>query len=84
MTLILIFDLDMVNMYHHTKNEVSMSTGSKVVARIDRQIHTHKQIDTHTETHRQDENITSTAYAGGNESIGPNSNVTKFDEIGIV
>ena len=40
-------------MYHHTKNEVSRSTGAKVIARTDR----------HTE--RYDENITSTAYAGG-------------------
>ena len=33
-----------------------MSTGSKVIART----------DTHTQTHRHDENITSTAYAGCN------------------
>ena len=35
MTLTLIqfkIDLDIVKMYHHTKNEVSMSTGSKVIA----------------------------------------------------
>ena len=38
------------------QNEVSMSTGSKVIAQKDR----------HTHTHRRDENITSTAYAGGN------------------
>ena len=37
MTLILKLDLDMVKMYHHTKNEVYMSTGSKVIART----HTH-------------------------------------------
>ena len=30
MTLILELDLDIVKMYHHTKNEVSMSIGSKV------------------------------------------------------
>ena len=35
-----------------------MSTASKVIARTDR------QTDTHTHTH--DENITSTAYTGGN------------------
>ena len=29
MTLILKFDLDIVKMYHHTKNQVSMSTASK-------------------------------------------------------
>ena len=45
-------------MYHHTKNEVSMSTASKVIA----------QTDTHTHTHRHDENITSTAYEGGNNT----------------
>ena len=49
MTLILKLDLDIVKMYHHTKNEVSMSTASKVIART----------ETHTRTH--DENIT--AYA---------------------
>ena len=32
MTLILELDLDMVKMHHHTKNEVSMATRSKVVA----------------------------------------------------
>ena len=62
MTLILKLDLDIVNKYHHTKNEVSMSTGSKVIAQTDRQ--TDKQTDTHTHTHYK--NITSTAYAGGN------------------
>ena len=41
MTLILKHDLDIVKMYHHTKNEVSMSTGSKVIARTDRHTHTH-------------------------------------------
>ena len=35
MTLILKLDLDMVKMYHHTKNEVSLSTGSKVIAQTD-------------------------------------------------
>ena len=39
MTLILKFDLDMVKMYLHTKNEVSMLRGSKVIARTDRQTH---------------------------------------------
>ena len=33
----LIFDLDMVKISHHTKNEVSMSRHSKVVARTDTQ-----------------------------------------------
>ena len=39
MTLVLKSDLDMVKMYHHTKNEVSMSRHSKVIARTDRQTH---------------------------------------------
>ena len=46
MTLVLKLDLDIVKMYHHTKNEVSMST------QTDRQ--------THTRIHY--ENITSTTY----------------------
>ena len=56
MTLTLKLDLDMVKMYHHTKNEVSMSRHSKVIAWTDRQTdrHTH----THTHTHTQYENIT--------------------------
>ena len=32
MILILKLDLDMVKMYLHAKNEVSMSSGSKVIA----------------------------------------------------
>ena len=39
MTLLLKLDLDMVKMYHHTKNEVSMSKHSKVIACTDRQTH---------------------------------------------
>ena len=35
MTLILKIDLDIVKKYHHTKNEVSKSTGSKVIAQTD-------------------------------------------------
>ena len=54
-------DLDVVKMYQDTKNEVSVSTGSKVVAETDRQTHT--QTDTHTHY----ENITSTAYTGGKD-----------------
>ena len=46
MTLILKHDLDMVKMYHLTKNEVSMSRHSKVIAKTD------------THTHTQYENIT--------------------------
>ena len=41
-----------------------MSTGSKVIARTD------TQTDRHTHTQRHYENITSTAYAGGNEKSG--------------
>ena len=48
MTLILKLDLDMVRMYLHTKNEVSMSSGSKVIVctggHTDR--HTDRQTDT--------------------------------------
>ena len=44
MTLIFKLDLDIVKMYYHTKNEVSMSTGSKVIAQTDSHTHTH----THT------------------------------------
>ena len=42
-----------------------MSTHSKVIAQTDTHTHTHRQTDRHTHTH--DENITSTAYAGGND-----------------
>ena len=55
MTLILKLDLDIVKMYHHTKNEVSMSTASKVIAQ--------------TDTHTHNENITYTAYAGGKDTL---------------
>ena len=53
MTLILKHDLDMVKMYCHTKNEVSMSKKFKSYSP-----------NRHTHT-RHDENITSTAYVGG-------------------
>ena len=47
MTLILKLDLDMVKMYHCTKNEVSISGRSKVIAQTDiqpdRQAHTRTQ-----------------------------------------
>ena len=48
MTLVLKLDLDMVKILYHTKNEVSMSEHSKVIARTDR----------HTDRHTQHENIT--------------------------
>ena len=34
--MVLKLDLDMVKMYHHTKNEVSMSRHSKVLAQTDK------------------------------------------------
>ena len=53
MTLILKLNVDMVKMYLHIKNEVSISSGSKT------------QTDRHTDTQRDmSENIT---YPGGNE-----------------
>lgn len=55
MTLILKLDLDMIKMYHHTKNDVSMLNHSKVIA------WTYRQMDTQTlEKHYI------SAYAGGN------------------
>ena len=52
----------MVKMSYHTKNEVSMSRHSKVIACTDthrhRHTHTHTDADTHTDTHREYENIT--------------------------
>ena len=59
LTLILKLDLNMVKMYHHTKNEVSMWTASKVIAWTE--IHTDRHTDKHCE------NITSNAYEGGNK-----------------
>ena len=52
MALVLKLDLDMVKILYHTKNEVSMSKHSKVIARTDRQTHIH------THTHTEYENIT--------------------------
>ena len=49
MTLILKLDLDIIKMYHHTKNEVSTSIPSKVIAQTDTQ--THSQTDRQTNTH---------------------------------
>ena len=57
MTLILKPDLDILKMYHHTKNKVSISIASKVIAQTDTQ--------TDSQTHTHDENINSTTYAGG-------------------
>ena len=46
LTLMAKLDLDMANMTHHIKNEVSMSRQSKVVAQTERYTHTDRQ--THT------------------------------------
>ena len=43
-----------------------MSTASKVIARTDRQTDRHTDKQTHTDRHTDDENITSAAYAAGN------------------
>ena len=43
MTLILKLDLDMIKMYLHAKNEVSMSRGTEVIACTDRNRHTDRQ-----------------------------------------
>ena len=53
MTLILKLDPDIMKMYCHTKNEVSRSRHSKVIAQTDRQ--TDEQMDTQTD---MTENIT--------------------------
>ena len=55
MTLILKLDLDMVKMYHHTQNELSISTHSWLYP---------EQTDTHTHTHTLDKNLTATTHAG--------------------
>ena len=62
-TLILKLDLDMVKMYLHAKNEVSMSRGSKVIAWTDRNTDTDTQTDRHNWKHYLP------AYAGGNNEI---------------
>ena len=64
MTLILKLDLDMIKMYLHTKNEVSMSSSSKVIAWTDRNTDT----QTHRQTHRHDRKHYLPAYAGGNDT----------------
>ena len=56
MTLIFKFNLDIIKMYHHTKNKVAVSTASKVKDTL--QTHTHRLTDRCK--HRQYENIVST------------------------
>ena len=48
MTLVLKLDLDMIKILYHTKNEVSMSKHSKVIAQTDG----HKDRHTDTQAHR--------------------------------
>ena len=69
MTLILKLDLDMVKMYLHSKNEVSMSRGSKVIAWTDRNTdtQTHRQI--HRQTHRHNRKHYLLAHASGNKHV---------------
>ena len=50
MTLVLKFNLGMVKMYQHTKNEVSMSRHSKVIAQTDTQTDIQTQADRHTDS----------------------------------
>ena len=52
MPLILKLDLDMIKMSHHTKNEISMLRHSKVIARTDRQTHTYRDTQTHSQKHK--------------------------------
>ena len=61
-TQILKLDLDMVKMYFHTKNKVSMSRHSNVITQPDR------QAEKQTHTDRQYENMTST-YPGGTDGL---------------
>ena len=63
MTLILKLDLVMVKMYLHTKNEVSMSSSSKVIAWTDSNTDT----QTHRHTDRHDQKHYLPAYAGGKD-----------------
>ena len=73
MTLILNFDLDMVKMHLHAKNEVSMLRGSKVIAWTDRHTdtqtdrHIDRQTDRHTDRHDRKHYLP--AYAGGNKRL---------------
>ena len=67
MTLILKLDLDMIKMYLHTKNEVSMSSSSKVIAWTGRNTDRQTDTETDTQTHRDDRKHYLPAYAGGNK-----------------
>ena len=50
MTLVLKIDLDMVKMSYHTKNEVSLSRHSKVIAPTDTQTNTQTEAQADTQT----------------------------------
>jgi len=56
-------DVNILNMYLDTKNEVSRSRLSKATAQTDRQTHTHTH--THTRTKMKPNTLTA-AFAGGN------------------
>ena len=83
MTLILKHNLDIVKMYHHTKNEVSTSTGSKVIERTDKHTdrQTDRQADRQTDTHRHCENMTSTAYAGGKKKLNTYCRLGEYNSV---
>ena len=67
MTLILKFDLDIVQMSYYTTNAFSMSRHSKVIAQAHAQTHTHTDGQTHTHTQTVLKHYLP-AYAGGNNS----------------
>ena len=50
MTLILKLDLNDINIEHYTKNDVSLSTHSKVISQTGRQTYRHYESITHTHT----------------------------------
>ena len=77
MTLILKLDLDMIKMYHHTKNEVSMSRHSKVIAQTETETQTDRQTHTHRQTHRQHNNITFPYSRAVKMSIGTVGQITR-------
>ena len=54
-----------------------MLTPSKVTARTDGQTDRHLEIDRQKHTHRHDENIISTAYAGGKNVHANESHFSK-------
>ena len=87
MTLILKLDLDMVRMYLHTKSEVSMSSGLKVIICTDghtdrhTETQTDRHIDRHTDRHtdRHDRKHYLATYAGGKKRVPFLSSQIKID-----